>query len=475
MIVNMRLTHWYPLVAGAGANVTLGIPRLREIIMTASKELKTPTMSIPLRDNVSDKKATKLTRSFQKLTLMELIAGHKGVAVTETLMLGDTGEWQRAYHVILKLHPEERIKAAFGLSLEDVAVSMERKFVPVLKRSMKDELKRSATEGDIVSPKVEIGTSMEGVGGGRTGGSTGDEEGGDRQSKKSDADEFGDDDDEDDSDDDAGEEDGVTAMKNKSAEDKELSYGNADDDDDSTENNQQSMEEDDNMEDAGADTYSPQTPWGKSSVITVGSGLKVDRNANTITMQPYVVEPSARPLLMVGLVEKTATKTLVQSRKNIDQAFVNKEDGRGRCLQTAGINFEEMWRLDERIVDHNCLMSNDIWAIRCAYGVEAARNNIGEQIRSVFGAYGIEVDPRHLSLIADYMTYEGGYKAMNRTGMEEMSSTLLQMSFETTAHFLTQAARNGLTDELESPSANIVLGQPIKHGTGCFDLLAKAS
>ena len=63
-----------------------------------------------------------------------------------------------------------------------------------------------------------------------------------------------------------------------------------------------------------------------------------------------------------------------------------------------------------------------------------------DQIRSVFGAYGIEVDPRHLTLIADYMTYEGGYKAMNRIGMEEMSSTLLQMSFETTAHFLTQAA-----------------------------------
>lgn len=32
-------------LAGSGANVTLGIPRLREIIMTASRELSTPTMS----------------------------------------------------------------------------------------------------------------------------------------------------------------------------------------------------------------------------------------------------------------------------------------------------------------------------------------------------------------------------------------------------------------------------------------------
>ena len=96
-------------------------------------------------------------------------------------------------------------------------------------------------------------------------------------------------------------------------------------------------------------------------------------------------------------MEKAATRTLIRSRKNIDKAFVNHEEGRGRCLQTAGINFAEMWQLEQ--VDHNKLLSNDIWAIRCAYGVEAARNTIVGQIRAVFGVYGIEVDPRHLSLL----------------------------------------------------------------------------
>jgi DNA-directed RNA polymerase I subunit RPA1 len=175
---------------------------------------------------------------------------------------------------------------------------------------------------------------------------------------------------------------------------------------------------------------------------------------------------------MVGLVETAATKTLVRSKKKIDQAFINDEEGRGRCLQIAGINFEEIWKLDA--VDHNKLLSNDIWAVRCAYGVEAARNNIVNQIRSVFGAYGIEVDPRHLSLIADYMTNGGGYTALNRIGMRNvMSSPFLQMSFETTAQFLTQAAVTASSDALNSPSANIVVGRPIRHGTGAFSLLTK--
>ena len=130
-----------------------------------------------------------------------------------------------------------------------------------------------------------------------------------------------------------------------------------------------------------------------------------------------------------------------------------------------------MWQLSN--VEHNQLMSNDIWAIRCAYGVEAARKSIVDQITSVFGAYGIAVDFRHLSLIADYMTFDGGYKPLNRIGMESSSSPMLQMSFETTLNFLKKAAVFGMSDDLVSPSGNLVMGRPVNFGTGSFDLLAR--
>jgi DNA-directed RNA polymerase I subunit RPA1 len=89
----------------------------------------------------------------------------------------------------------------------------------------------------------------------------------------------------------------------------------------------------------------------------------------------------------------------------------------------------------------------------------------------VFGVYGIDVNPRHLSLIADFMTRTGGYHAMNRIGMHENSSPLLQMSFETTCSFLLQAAQEGRHDNQESPTSRIVVGNPPKIGTGCFDLM----
>ena len=81
------------------------------------------------------------------------------------------------------------------------------------------------------------------------------------------------------------------------------------------------------------------------------------------------------------------------------------------------------------------------------------------EINSVFGVYGISVDMRHLGLIADFMTHEGGYKALNRHGMFSEPSPLLKMTFETTMGFLTDAAVAGDVDRLSTPAASIVTGR----------------
>jgi DNA-directed RNA polymerase I subunit RPA1 len=443
-------------LAGAGANVTLGIPRLREIIMTASRTLKTPTLSVPLIDTISEKEAVRLARGFKKLTLMDLISGKRGVSVTERIEKGDTGGWLRAYYVTLKFHPAERILEAFGLSIQDIAIVVAKNYVPLLSQIMKKELKRSAVEDEGNIGDVVGGTSSECLDDVdlKT----------DEPTSNVDTDDINEDDnEEDDQDDVVGEEDGVEfgRKQNNSYDD----VGNVDE-----------IDGDGSHEVVEAfgqfNSKELEDPLYLDEKLNNNDAPTIQKRTNSIALQALKVEPSARPLLMVDLVEKAASIILVRSRKNIEGAFINEEPKRGRCLQTAGINFEEIWELDT--VKHDELIANDIWAIRCAYGVEAARGSIMGQIRSVFGAYGIEVDPRHLSLIADYMTYDGGFKPMSRIGMEECNSTLLQMSFETTAHFLKKAAMSNKIDNLQSPSANIVLGRSIRHGTGAFSLLSKS-
>lgn len=89
----------------------------------------------------------------------------------------------------------------------------------------------------------------------------------------------------------------------------------------------------------------------------------------------------------------------------------------------------------------------------------------------MFAAYGIEVDYRHLSLLADYMTFEGSYKPFNRKAMETSSSPLQKMTFETTMNFLVNASIHGNKDPLHNPSSQLVVGRLVSCGSGSFDIL----
>merc|ERR1719296_534436 len=398
-----------------------------------TKNLKTPTMSIPFKPSVTEEDMTRLARKLSKLTLMELIASHKGIKVTESIEKGDTGRWERSYYITLKLHPQERIKNAFGLSIADVAVSI-GKFLSILTKAMKDQMKRTGADQTFVSAGSENLAEDDEL----------EEDDNKSKSKKrrKDDDEY--------EDEEVWEEDGV--MGSRFGHKKEMvSYGEMNEEDDAS--NEAAVVSDQEGDD--------------EDIITYGS-MKINKATDTLYLQPLRVDPSNQPLLMVSLVEQAAAKTVVQQKKGIDQAFVNDEDGRGKCLQTAGVNLNEMWKQDVDVVDHNQLMSNDTWAIRTTYGVEAARRNIVLQIRAVFGVYGIEIDTRHLNLIADYMTFNGGYRAMNRNGMAEKESSFLKMSFESTVAYL-MAAANNHRDELTSPSGSLVLGNPMMFGTGAFD------
>lgn len=61
--------------AGRGEmNVTLGIPRLREILMVASKNLKTPSMEIPfLHVPELERKSEKLRKLLTKVVVADVL------------------------------------------------------------------------------------------------------------------------------------------------------------------------------------------------------------------------------------------------------------------------------------------------------------------------------------------------------------------------------------------------------------------
>ena len=104
-------------------------------------------------------------------------------------------------------------------------------------------------------------------------------------------------------------------------------------------------------------------------------------------------------------------------------------------------------------------------------GIEAARQAIiNEMILTLEGAR-LDVDVRHLLMVADVMTSEGEVRAIGRHGVSGTKHSILaRAAFEVTVNHLLQAGIIGERDNLTGVAENIIVGQPIALGTGSVEL-----
>jgi DNA-directed RNA polymerase subunit A" len=84
---------------------------------------------------------------------------------------------------------------------------------------------------------------------------------------------------------------------------------------------------------------------------------------------------------------------------------------------------------------------------------------------------GLKVNPRHVMLVADVMTYNGKVQPIGRQGVSgAKTSVFARAAFEETVKHLHNASIQGTQDELKGITENIIVGQPIPVGTGLVKL-----
>ncbi|CAH8459699.1 unnamed protein product [Dicrocoelium dendriticum] len=117
--------------------------------------------------------------------------------------------------------------------------------------------------------------------------------------------------------------------------------------------------------------------------------------------------------------------------------------------------------------------SNNVLEIEKVLGVEAARRVVIEELLAVMEGHGVEVNVRHVMLLADVMTNRGEIYGYQRTGMAKAKNSVLCLaSFERTGDHLFEAAYHCQDDKLTGVTESIILGNPTRLGTGTFDLLS---
>ncbi|XP_024012805.1 DNA-directed RNA polymerase I subunit 1 [Eutrema salsugineum] len=494
-------------LAGRGEmNVTLGIPRLQEILMTAAANIKTPIMTCPLLKGKTTDDAKKITDKLRKIAVADII---KSMEVSVIPYAVHEGEVCSIHKLKIKLYKPEHYPKHTDITDEDWKETMTVMFLRKLEDAIEIHVKMLVRIRGIKSEKDTRPTSGnetdndDSVSGKHTEDDDDDDEGegtevddlgADAQKQKKQAVDVVDyeensEDEKDEPSSISGVEDPETDNEDENAEvSREETPEPQEDADVSKEETLEPQKEVKNVEEGSRKKRRKFVP-GKNDrhIFAKFKGKTFEVHFKFLSEEPHI--------LLSQIAQKTAQKVYIQNSGKIERSTVancgdpqviyygdnpkereeisNDEKKASPALHASGVDFLALWEYQDKL-DVRYLYSNSIHDMLNTFGVEAARETIIREINHVFKSYGISVSIRHLNLIADYMTFSGGYRPMSRMGgIAESTSPFCRMTFETATKFIVQAATYGEVDRLETPSARICLGLPALSGTGCFDLLQR--
>lgn len=490
----------FHLAGHGGANVTLGIPRLREIVQTASRKITTPYMKVFFNQTPAGvtnfaavrQYAVDVAKRYSKTLLKDLVKENRVTEVLRDLR----GERVRTYTVQIEFEDLDIIAAKLPYitkkALENKLMISKESFMYRLGREVKKiiQLAEASSEQGIQKAGISKGKAAEDVANVKISKKL-------EEKEEGAADEEG-------ADDDQPKEPPLKKRKisRRAAVQSDDESGNSDNDSDGTDAESNDDQEDalkrtmdlveqnecdsliklDDNEDGplpigNQDPAHMQLVEGEADdeddveLPSCGNYLhepKFERNTFTLPVT-ISIKDSRSKILIAEVVTSLLNSISLQDpiAKNL-HSLHTRDENKKVFIETEGINMEAFWALPRGCIDIESIYTNDIGMILEKYGVEACRQSIVNEIRNVFSHYGIEVNYRHLFLISDYMTHQGGYRACNRQGMEHAASPLLQMSYETSMKFCTSAAVEGLTDNLQSPTGSIVIGSAPQLGSNSF-------
>ena len=209
-------------------------------------------------------------------------------------------------------------------------------------------------------------------------------------------------------------------------------------------------------------------PEAVAEAIEAELGVETVQRGTVVEFGPE--QPSYRDLLQ--LVEELR-EIVFKGIEDVTRVVIRKEEterGEEFVLYTEGSSLGNVLGIEG--VDGSRTTTNNIHEIYRQLGVEAARESIINETMETLETQGLDdVNVRHLMLVADIMTNDGTIQSIGRHGISgAKESVLARAAYEVTVNHLLDAAIHGEVDDLNGVIENVIVGKPIKLGTGDVNL-----
>lgn len=210
--------------------------------------------------------------------------------------------------------------------------------------------------------------------------------------------------------------------------------------------------------------------------VTIDNGGKLDSKGRSRLARPGSIEAPAEQELFMAMqsLKRRLPDIVVRGYPDAYRAIMKKDEkkdanGKERIdVLVEGYGLKQCMTTDG--IDGIHTSTNSVMEMKEVLGIEAARSTIIKEISTVMG--GMDIDPRHMQLLADVMTYKGEVLGITRFGLAKMRDSVLQLaSFEKTPDHLFDAAVARKRDDISGVSECIIMGQSVGLGTGAVGVV----
>ncbi len=215
-------------------------------------------------------------------------------------------------------------------------------------------------------------------------------------------------------------------------------------------------------------TLHETTPEQVALAIEKQTKAKVDRSGMTLK-----VTSKDQDIKKIYRFKEKLKEINVAGIKNVTDVLpIFRKDTEEFAIQTFGTNLKDVLPIEG--VDGVRTTSNNLIEINKVLGIEAARQAVINEVNFVLQEQGVDVDIRHIMLVADLMCMSGEVKGITRHGItSQKTSVLARASFEIPLKHLIDASIVGETDKLTSVVENVMINQPVPVGTGLPGLVVR--
>ena len=176
-------------------------------------------------------------------------------------------------------------------------------------------------------------------------------------------------------------------------------------------------------------------------------------------------EPDAQTLLTM---KNKLLNARVKGVQDIERVTIVKQSEEW-VIQTAGSNLSKIIAIDG--IDTSRIITNNVYEVWQTLGIEAARNALIKEVTNTLEEQGLEVDMRHIMLVADLMTSKGHLQQIGRHGIAgTKTSVLARAAFEITVPTIARASLEGQIESLKGVTENVIVGATVPIGTGMVEL-----